>query len=519
MVRKIKSKLILELRSQGQSGRAIAAAHGMSRNSIAQVFEAADREGLSYDDIAEVPEAEVYARLFPGRGEHTSVYVQPDWTRVHRELARVGVTLKLLHSEYVDLVKDEGGLAMSYDRFCRRYQHHVHLTGVASRVGHKAGQAVEVDWAGPTMTLTNPVTGAEQKVYLFIACLPFSRYAFVEPCVDMTQTSWLNAHVAMFDYFGGSVPRIVCDNLKTGVITRPREGEIVLNDSYRELAGHYLAAVLPARVGKPKDKASVENTVWHVATRINAKLREHSFASLAQLRQAIRAELETYNAEPFQKRAGSRASVFRTEEEPLLRPLPAVAYEIATWVYSRKVAKNSHVVWQKNSYSVPYPNIGKTVDLRITPSMVEIYDGHDRLTSHVRVPTGTSGVYRTHDGDLPDGKGYQPWDEHRVRDWATRIGANTLTVVDRIFAAVPVTEQGLDPALAVLRLSRRFTAGRVEAACTIALEANIRSPRYSHVRPILDTGQDKTSTTVSSSSGEGGGYVRGAAYYGGGRSK
>lgn len=116
MVRKIKSKLILELRSQGQSGRAIAAAHGMSRNSIAQVFEAADREGLSYDDIAEVPEAEVYARLFPGRGEHTSVYVQPDWTRVHRELARVGVTLKLLHSEYVDLVKDEGGLAMSYDR-------------------------------------------------------------------------------------------------------------------------------------------------------------------------------------------------------------------------------------------------------------------------------------------------------------------------------------------------------------------------------------------------------------------
>ena len=70
MVRKIKSKLILELRSQGQSGRAIAAAHGISRNSIAQVFEAADREGLSYDDIAEVPEAEVYARLFPGRGEH-----------------------------------------------------------------------------------------------------------------------------------------------------------------------------------------------------------------------------------------------------------------------------------------------------------------------------------------------------------------------------------------------------------------------------------------------------------------
>ena len=48
------------------------------------------------------------------------------------------------------------------------------------------------------------------------------------------------------------------DNLKTGVIKHPRDGEIVLNDAYREMAGHYSAAVLPGRVRKPKDKASVE---------------------------------------------------------------------------------------------------------------------------------------------------------------------------------------------------------------------------------------------------------------------
>lgn len=518
MVRRIRAKLVLQLRSEGLSGRQIST-HGISRKSVAAVLEAAEREDLSFADVADLDEAEVYGRLFPGRGDRTSIYVQPDWAQIHRELARVGVTLKLLHSEYVDRHKPRGGLVMGYDRFCTSYRTYVLMAGVASRVGHKAGQAVEVDWAGPTMTLTNPVTGVEQKVYLFIACLPFSRYAFVEPCTDMTQASWLTAHVAMFDYFGGSVPRIICDNLKTGVIARPRDGEIVLNDSYRELAGHYSAAALPARVGKPKDKASVENTVWHVATRINAKLRDRPFASLAELRQAIRVELEAYNGEPFQKRPGSRRSIFESEEQPLLRPLPAVPYEIATWVYGRKVAKNSHVVWQKNSYSVPYPNIGKTVDLRVTTTMVEIYDGHDRLTSHVRVPAGTTGAYRTHDSDLPEGKGYQPWDEHRARDWATRIGPNTLTVIDRIFEAVPIAEQGIDPALAVLRLSRRFTAGRVEAACKIALEANIRSPRYSHLRPVLDTAQDKAGTDAPSSPAEGEGYVRGAAYYAGDRSK
>ena len=244
MVRKIKAKLVLRLRAEGFTGRQIAA-QGMSRTSVAAVIEAADREGIDWDAVAGMEESAVYARLFPGRGEHESVHAQPDWARVHRELARVGVTLKLLHGEYLDACRTEGSTAMGYDRFCKTYQRHVLVAGAASRVGHKAGQTVEVDWSGKTMRLTDPVTGAQARVYLFVATLPFSRYAFVEPTVDMRQDTWLRAHVALFEWLNGSVPRIVPDNLKTGVIKHPAEGEVVLNDAYRELAGHYSAAVLP----------------------------------------------------------------------------------------------------------------------------------------------------------------------------------------------------------------------------------------------------------------------------------
>lgn len=216
------------------------------------------------------------------------MFAQPDWERVHRELARVGVTLKLLHGEYRDGCAASGGPSMSYDRFCKAYARHTMITGAASRVGHKAGQTVEVDWSGPTMRLTDPVTGHTSRVYLFVACLPFSRYAFVEPTLDMRQDTWLRTHVAMFDWFGGTVPRIVPDNLKTGVIAHPREGEIVLNDAYRELAAHYSAAVLPARVRRPKDKSSTENTVSHVATWVIAGLRDQTFATLPELREAVR---------------------------------------------------------------------------------------------------------------------------------------------------------------------------------------------------------------------------------------
>ncbi len=518
MVNRIPAKRILRLRAQGLSGRAIATSQRVARKSVAAVTEAADRLGISWDEVADRDDGDVYALLFPGRGEHVSVFVQPDWAEVHKQLARVGVTLKLLHGEYADTVAATGGVAMNYDRFCRGYEHHVAVTGVDSRVGHKAGRTVEVDWSGPTMELIDPVTGEVATVYLFVACLPFSRYAFVEPTLDMRQATWLRAHVAMFEFFGGSVPRIVCDNLKTGVISHPRDGEIVLNDSYRELAAHYSAAVLPGRVRRPRDKASVENTVGHIATVVIAALRERTFTSLAELRTVIRGRVEAYNAAPFQKRPGSRSSVFESEEQPLLRGLPAVPFEVSTWVRGRRVARDGHVVWAKNHYSVPYPHVGEHVDLKLTASTLEVWSADQRLASHRLLPATAVNQYSTREADLPAGGGWQPWGQDRLIAWATRIGAATTTVIERIFESVPVADQGINPALAVLRLSHRYSPARLEAAARIGLESGIGSPRYAHLHPILVAGRDlDRGKTGGRSEDPGAGFVRGASYYAGGQ--
>ncbi len=87
MVRKIKAKLVLQLRDQNLSRRAIESAHKISRHSIQAVLDAAELAGLGWDDVAELSEGEVYAALFPGRGVRESVFAQPDWARVHTELA------------------------------------------------------------------------------------------------------------------------------------------------------------------------------------------------------------------------------------------------------------------------------------------------------------------------------------------------------------------------------------------------------------------------------------------------
>jgi len=126
--------------------------------------------------------------------------------------------------------------------------------------------------------------------------------------------------------------------------------------------------------------------------------------------------------------------------------------------------------------------------------------------------------YSTNEADLPRDKAYSDWDAERIRRWARRIGPSAEEVVDRIFASVRFEEQGYNPSLAILRLSHRYGAERLERACAIAIKTGIRSPRYSHIEPVLKTNQDKMDeSAVPDSPGDedAGGYVRGAGYYGG----
>jgi hypothetical protein len=241
---------------------------------------------------------------------------------------------------------------------------------------------------------------------------------------------------------------------------------------------------------------------------------------LVQLRVRIYEQINAYNRQPFQKRDGSRLSVFTAEEKPLMQPLlqppPAAPCEISTWSYKRKVSKNAHVVWARNFYSVPSSHIGAQVDLRVTETILEVYRGDERLTCHLLLPVTTTNRYQTNEADLPEGRSFQAWDRTRIDDWAARVGPSAVPVIGKIFESTSIEEAGHDPALAVLHLSRRFSPTRVEAACARALKGPIRSPRYAHLRPILDTGQEKTGHVPDQPEGDDGGYVRGSAYYAGG---
>lgn len=151
------------------------------------------------------------------------------------------------------------------------------------------------------------------------------------------------------------------DNLKTGIKKNTAE-ELVVNERYRRMCEHYNVAVAPARVRRPRDKASVEMSVGVVERRALAPLRDRTFFSLAELNATISEGVAALCVEPFRKREGSRDSLFEEVERPLLQPLPPESYEM---VERREatVAFNYHISFDARYYSVPFNLVRRRVEV------------------------------------------------------------------------------------------------------------------------------------------------------------
>ena len=518
MASKIKVKLILELQESGLSRNTIAETRHMSRSSVSNVLHIAKKQSISFDMVKDKTEEEVYRMFYPCKHSTEDLYASPGYAKVHGELKKTGVTLKLLWQEYQDQCTKDETLSMGYTKYCDGYGQYLLENSLTSHLYHKPGIITEVDWSGPTMGIASRDTGEVAKAYLFVATLPFSQYSYVEACLDMKGNTWLLCHVHMWDFFGGVTVRTVCDNLKTGVVLHPREGDIILNDDYEALGSHYMTAIMPTGIRKPKGKASVEGSVGKIATAIIAKLRNVTFWSLPELNQAIAKALRTFNNAMFQKRSGSRSEVFYNEEKAYLHELPAVPYEICSWIYGRSVNPDCHVVYAKNRYSCPYRYVGKKVDLKIGGSSLEIFYRSERLSTHNKFPDYVANKYSTHEEDMPDQFKNPQWDDTRIKDWAYSIGKSAGEVIDRIFSTVKIKEQGYNSSLSVLRLGKTYSEGRLETACELAL-TKVRIPRYHHLKAILASNQDQIylgkKNNQGKTKGDARGFVRGSDYYGG----
>jgi len=305
---------------------------------------------------------------------------------------------------------------LMYSQFCHYAQQDEQKRRATMHINRKPGEQIEVDWAGDPAQIVDPDTGEVVLAHVFVGVLTYSQYAYVEAFLNEKTSSWISAHVHMFDFFGGAAKMLVPDNCTTAVNRGGDWYTPQLNTTYHEMAEHYNTAIIPARVRKPKDKPSVEGTVGNISTWITAALRNEQFFSLAELNAAISKKLSAFNSKLFQKKDSSRINLYRNEELPSLMPLPQTPYELARWKQAT-VQFNYHISVETMMYSVPYEYLKRKVDVRITDKIVEIFYKHTRIASHLRL-YGRKGQYSTTVTHMPaDHQKYLEWNADRFRKW------------------------------------------------------------------------------------------------------
>jgi transposase len=433
--------------------------------------------GLDWAAVSELDDHGLERRLYRKAETVSAIRPEPDPRWIHSEYRRAGVTLELLHIEYLQAHPD----GYSYTAFCGRYRDWVKRRGLSMRQNHQAGDKAFLDYSGKKPSYQDRETGETVEVELFVAVLGASNLTFVEATPSQELAHWIGSNVRALGYFEGVPRAMVPDQLKSAITTADIFDPGV-QKTYAEFAAHYGTVIFPARPRKPRDKPKVEVAVQIAQRWILARIRNETFFSLGELNRRIAELVEELNQRPMKKLGGvTRRELFERIERDALRPLPAQAFEPAVWV---QVTANVdyHLQFEKHWYSVPYRLRHERMWLRATERTVEVLHLNKRVAAHPR----SSEAYRHTTDPAHRPPNHQAWaeaDHGGLAAWSSSVGPATALLMQRILSRSPFPEQAWRAGRGLKRMGEKYDVKRVEVAAERAL--NLGAMSYKPVERML----------------------------------
>ena len=469
-------KQLLRLHLQGKGKKFIARSLGMSKNSVKTYLAKAASLEMSMDALLALEDPVLEAKFHPGDAAYKDARFEQFKDKLpyfESELKRTGVNKRLLWEEYRQQYSDGYG----YSQFCFHLAQQLIAARPSMALEHKAGEKLFIDFAGKQLSYIDTHSGEIIGCQVFVACLPYSDYSFAMAVRSQSVNDFIHALNCCLQALGGVPQALVPDNLKAAIIkASPYEPDV--NRALEDFANHYDTTVLPARVGKPKDKALVENQVKLIYSRVYARLRNAQFFDIGSLNEAVREKIREHNQTRMQQKPYCREERFLAEEKHLLQPLPDEPFELK-YYRQLKVAKNNHIYLSqdKHYYSVPYQHIGSQVKVIYTRSLVRIYSKENQIALHPR--SYKQGGYTTVKEHLcSQHRHYLDRSPDYYLAQAKSKSETLHRLVQLIFAQNRYPEQLYRTCDGLLRLHRKSEPKAFENACLLAIEYENYSYRF-----------------------------------------
>lgn len=465
---------------------------GMSPNTERHYRAALARKGLLVGAVDELPSEEqlraaVRAYFGKEKAKPQNISSIAAWLGQIETWLGNGAQPTAIYDRLKRECPDFTGSISAVKRAClsQRKARGVQAEDVSIPVQTEPGAVAQVDF-GYVGKLFDSSQQVLRKAYVFVMVLGHSRHQYCEIVFDQKVETWLRVHANAFEWFGGVPETIVPDNLKSAVVKCAFSAgdEVSLNRSYRELARHFGFKIDPAPPHAPKKKGKVESGVKYV--------KNNFFKSYGQ--DVAAEELQTLLERWVKTTAGQRIhgtmakrplDVFESHERAALKPLPMVRFEPVVWK-KVKVHEDTHVLFNKALYSVPWRSVGCDAMLRATPSVVQIFIDDIRVATHAR---GKPGQHVTLEEHLPERR--RELRERSRQYWEKRadaVGSAAGAYVREFFDSDDVLSQ-LRQVQAIVGYLEQFPKHRAEAACRRA--SFYASYQYRALKNILVRGLDQ----------------------------
>ena len=495
------------------SGRKIASQIGASKsgvNEFLKAFEECEKlqyplpPGITNYGIAML----VYGNVPGGVGRNENIEL-PDYAEIANLMAtRKNMTLVFLWNRYKQKCEAEDKRFYQYSQFCERYARWCEDNYETAHFDAVIGQKMEVDFAGQTFKMTDPLTGEILTIVVFVAILSYSQYIYAEGMLSTKEPQWIDVNNHALSYFGGVPALCVCDNCKQAVITNRDWIAPELNKDYAEWAEHNGTVILPAKVRAPKFKSSVENAVGILEKGIFHLLEERQYFGLDEFNRDLWKELDKLNKEPFKKKEHNRYYYWEEEKNELM-PLPSMQYEYMER-RTATVSSDFHIRFDNAYYSVNKAYLHKKVSIKATSSIVRIYSLAGEFICEW--PRATrKGQWSTDPEHLPENyKGFTQWNAEYFIKKASHVGEYTETVIRAILQSRKYEVQTYRMCLGILNFTKKYSHAALEECCRQAILLN--KQKYTFIKntiPVIaeDLGRDGYNEPAQSNDTRRGGFV------------